>query len=320
MSFRRVIFLLAGVLLAAGAVSAGAADWPTRPVRLIVPYAVGGGTDLVARMVGPKLSESLKQPFVVENRVGANGAIAVEHVVRSPADGYTVLFDSLSNVITPIISKVSYDPARDLQPVTQLLSQAFVVVSTPKLPVKNLRDVVSYSMSQPNGLNAAVPGAATRLAAELFKLTTNAKLTFIPYKGGGPATLSIMSGETDIGFMDVPSVATQITGGRIKALAVTTERRVKLVPDVPTTAEAGMPEYKVDSWLGVFVPTGTPADIVARLNSEINAALASADIAAKIVQLGGEASRTSVAEFTKLHRSEIARWKDVVQRGNVKVE
>jgi tripartite-type tricarboxylate transporter receptor subunit TctC len=311
---------MAGLLLAAGAVSASAADWPTRPVRLIVPYPVGGGTDLVARMVGPKLSEALKQPFVIENRLGANGAIAVDHVAKSPADGYTVLFDSLSIVITPIISKVPYDPVRDLQPVTQLLSQAFVVVSTPKLPVKSLRDVVSYSMNQPNGLNAAVPGAATRLAAELFKLTTNARLTFIPYKGGGPATLSIMSGETDLGFMDVPSVASNVIGGRIRALAVTTERRVKLIPEVPTTAEAGMPEYKVDSWLGVFVPAGTPADIVARLNSEINAALASADLVARITQLGGEPSRTSVAEFSKLYRSEIERWKDVVVRANVKVE
>jgi tripartite-type tricarboxylate transporter receptor subunit TctC len=317
MNVRTISIALA---LCAAAASAVAADWPARPIHLIVPYPAGGGTDIVSRLVGPKLSEAFKQPVVVENKLGAGGAIAVDYVAKSPADGYTVLFDSLSIVINPIISKVPYDPLKDLQPVAQLVSQAFIVVSNPKLAVKNLRDVVKLSNERPNGLNAATPGAATRLAAELFKLTTDAKMTFIPYKGGGPATLSVMSGETDLGFMDVPSVAQNVLGGRLTGLAVTTPKRLSLLPDVPTSAEAGLPEYKVDSWLGVFVPAGTPADIVSRLNREINVALASPDIVARIAQLGAEPSKSTVAEFTRLYRGDIEKWKDVVVRGKVKVE
>ncbi|CAN5789069.1 tripartite tricarboxylate transporter substrate binding protein [soil metagenome] len=311
---------LAPVLLLAFIASASAADWPSRPIHLIVPYPPGGGTDLVARMVGPKLAEALRQPVVIENRVGANGAIAQDYVAKSPADGYTISFDSMSVVITPIISKVPYDPVRDLQPVAQLLSQAFVIVSTPGLPVKNMRDLMKASKDKPGGLNAAAPGASTRLAAELFKLTTNADLTFIPYKGGSQATLAIMSGETDVGFMDVPSVLSSVQSGKMNAVAVTTASRVKLMPDVPTTSEAGLPDYRVDSWIGAFMAANTPPDIVARLNTEINAALRSPDVIAKIQQLGGEASQSSVAEFTKLYRSEIDRWTEVVVRSKVKIE
>jgi len=317
MAFRQVVLFLFALALSAGAF---AADWPARPIHLVVPYPVGGGTDLTARLIGPKLSEALKQPVVVENKLGANGAIAVDAVAKSAPDGYTVLFDSMSFVITPILQKVPYDPVKDLQPVAKHISQAFAVVATPKLQAKSLPDIVRIAASRPNGLNAAVPGAATRLAAELFKLQTGANLTFIPYKGGGPATLAIMSGETDLGFMDVPSVAQNVLAGRMNAVAVTTERRDRLLPDVPTTAEAGMPQYRVDSWLGSFIPAGTPMDIVERYNREINAALAMPDVAAKIAQLGGVPAQSSVAEFTKLVRDEAARWKEVVVRANVKVE
>lgn len=321
MAFPRISAVASALFLAAGVVSTSmAADWPARPIRFVVPYPAGGGTDIVARLVGPKVSDALKQPVVVENRLGAGGAIAVDHVAKSPADGHTVLFDSLSIVINPIISKVLYDPLKDLQPVAQLVSQAFIVVANPKLPAKNLRDVVQLAAQRPNGLNAATPGAATRLAAELFKLTTKANVTFIPYKGGGPATLSVISGETDLGFMDVPSVAQNVLGGKLVGLAVTSGKRLSLLPEVPTSAEAGLPEYKVDSWLGVFVPANTPREIVERLNREINAALASADITARIGQLGAEPSKTSVAEFTKVYRADIERWKDVVVRAGVKVE
>jgi tripartite-type tricarboxylate transporter receptor subunit TctC len=313
-------FLSALTLALAFMAPASAAEWPSHPLRLVVPYAPGGGTDLVARMIGPKLAEALKQPVIVENKVGANGAIAVDFVVRAPADGYTVLFDSMSIVITPLIAAVPYDLARDLQPVAKVLSQAFVIVSTPKLPVKSLRELVKYSNERPNGLNVAVPGAATRLAGELFKLTTNARMTFIPYKGGGPAALAVIGGETDLAFMDVPSVAQNVIGGRLNALAVSTDSRVKLLPEVPTTTEAGMPEYKVDSWIGTFVAAGTPPDIVARLNTEINAALAASDVVARISQLGGEPSRSTVGGFNQLYRAEIERWKDVVVRAKVKVE
>lgn len=307
------------VLLSAS-FAAGAADYPSKPIHFIVPYPPGGGTDVVARLVATKVSEQLRQPVVVENKLGAQGAIATDFVVKSRADGYTVLFDAQSAAITPSISKVPYDPLKDLQPLAKLITQAFVVAATPALPVKGLRDVVRYSNSKPQGLNAAAPGSATYLAGELFKLTTHAKIVFIPYKGGAPATVALMSGESDIGFMDVPSIASQITAGRIRGLAVTTPRRVKLLPDVPTSTEAGLPEFVVEGWLGSFLPAGTPPDIVERLNKSINAALSAPDVVSRIEQIGGEPVRQSSAEFAKYFRAEVERWKDVVVRADVKVQ
>ncbi|MBV8031530.1 MAG: tripartite tricarboxylate transporter substrate binding protein [Betaproteobacteria bacterium] len=316
MAFRKLLFLAALF----SSVHAFAADWPAKPLHFIVPYPPGGGTDVVARLVAAKVGDSLKQPVVVENRVGANGAIATDYVVKAPPDGYTVLFDAQSAAITPAISRVAYDPVKDLQPLAKLVTQAFVIAATPSLPAKNLRELVQVANARPQGLNAAAPGSATYLAGELFKLTTGAKMTFIPYKGGAPATLAIMSGETDIGFMDVPSVATQILAVRIKALAVTTPRRVKLLPAVPTSAEAGMPEFAVEGWLGSFLPAHAAPEIVERLNREVNAALGAPEVVAKVEQIGGEPVRESAAQFTRYFHDEVARWKDVVVRAKVKVE
>jgi tripartite-type tricarboxylate transporter receptor subunit TctC len=310
----------AGLILLVCTSISGAADWPLRPVRIVLATSPGGGTDIVTRMVGAKLSDSLKQQFIIDSKPGAGGGIADEFVAKSTADGYTLLFQSQSISVTPNLSKPLYDALTDFQPMAKLISQAFVIVSTPKLPVKNLREVVSYSMTQPNGLNAAVPGAATHLTGVLFKLVTNARLTLVPYKGGAPGSFAVMSGETDIGFMDIPSVASHINSGKITALAVTTARRVRLLPNVPTAAEAGMPEIEVEGWLGSFTPAKTPSDIVNRLNTEINTALRAPDVGEKIYQIGGEPAQTTVAEFTKFYRGEIAKWKDVVTRAKVKLD
>jgi tripartite-type tricarboxylate transporter receptor subunit TctC len=319
MTSRRIVLAFAAAAITVGG-AASAADWPNKSIHFIVPYPPGGGTDVVTRLVAAKVSASLKQPVVVENRLGANGAIATDYVVKSAPDGYTVLFDAQSAAITPAISRVPYDPVRDLQPTAKLIVQAFVIAATPALQAKNLRELVQLSNARPQGLNAAVPGSATYLAGELFKLTTNGNMTFVQYKGGAPAALAIMTGEVDIGFMDVPSVNSQILAGKIKGLAVSTPRRVKSLPDVPTSAEAGLPEFAVEGWVGSWVPAGTPADIVERLNREINAALAAPDVVARIEQIGGEPVRQSSAEFNQYFRSEIARWKDVVVRAKVKVE
>jgi tripartite-type tricarboxylate transporter receptor subunit TctC len=313
--------LMAGLIVSACTVLAcSAADWPARPVRIVMASTPGGGTDIVARMVGAKLSDSLKQQFVIDSRPGAGGIIADDLVAKSAADGYTMLFQSQSISVAPNLSKVTYDAMNDFQPVAKLISQAFVIVATSKLPVKNLREVVAYSLSRPEGLNAAVPGAATSLTGGLFRLATNARLTFVPYKGGAPASFSLLGGETDIGFMDIPSVAAHITSGKVNALAVTTEKRVRLIPNVPTVIEAGMPEIKVEGWLAAFAPARTPVDIVNRLNAEINTALRAPDVADRVYQIGGEPAQTTVAEFANFYQAEIARWKDVVKRGNIKLD
>lgn len=318
MMIRKAVLVFSATLLLAGTAFA---DWqPNKPIRFIVPYPAGGGTDVVARLVAVKVSDALKQPVVVENKLGANGAVATDYVVKSPADGYTVLFDAQSAAITPVISKVPYDPAKDLQPLAKLIVQAFVIAAAPKTQAKNLGELVQLSKSRPQGLNAAVPGSAVYLTGELFKLKTGANMTFVQYKGGSQAALALMSGETDIGFMDVPSVNAQIVAGKVKGLAVTTPRRIKSLPDVPTAAEAGLPDFVVEGWLAAFLPAHTPADVVERLNKEINAALAAPDVVARIEQIGGEPAKTSAGEFTTFFRSELAKWKDVVVRAKVKVE
>jgi tripartite-type tricarboxylate transporter receptor subunit TctC len=315
MSFRRATFL-AAVLFAA---NLHAADWPARPIRIIVPYAVGGGTDLLARMVGPKLSEVFKQPVIVENKTGAGGAIGVEAVVKSDKDGYTVLFDSPSLVVTPLISKTPYK-GNDLQPVAQLISQPFIIAAHPKVPAKNLKELVAWSAAQPKGMNVGVPGGASALAAEFFKLISKANMDLIPYKGGGAVMAATVAGEVDICFVDVASVASQVVAGKLNGLAVTTPRRLPLVPGVPTSAEAGMPEFNVTLWLGVFLPAGTPPEIGARLHKEVSIAMTDPTIIARVQQLGGEAVQTSQADFNKFYFAQIERWKDIVVRAKVKVE
>ena len=319
MSVRKTLLALA--VSAITVVNVQAADWPTKPVRFIVPYTAGGGTDIVARMIGARLSELYKQPFLIENRPGANGTIGGDVVLKAPADGHTVLFESQSIAVTPAIKKEPpYDVMRAFQPVAQTVTQAFIIVSTASLPVKNLHDVIALSKTRPGGLNAAVSGSGTYLSAEFFKLATNTPLTVIFYKGGSQAAVALISGEADIGFIDVPSIATQIAAGKVNAQAVTTGKRIRLLPDVPTAAEAGVAGYKVEGWLGVFVAAGTPSEIVNRISNEIRASVASPEISARIIQLGGEPTPTSAAEFTALVRAEIAHWKDVVVRAKIKVE
>ncbi len=322
MSFRTAIPSIAAAICTAFAASAAlAADWPTKPVRFIVPYTAGGGADIVARMVGARLAEIHKQPFVIENRPGANGSIGGDVVTKAPADGYTLLFESQSIAVAPAIKKEApYDVLKTFQPVAQTVTQAFIIVSTASLPVKNLQDLVALSKKKPGGLNAAVSGSGTQLSAEYFKLAANTPLTIISYKGGSQAALALLSGEADIGFIDIPSIATQISAGKVNAQAVTTGKRIRLLPDVPTAAEAGIANYKVEGWLGVFVAAGTPADIVNLISTEIRASIASPEISARITQLGGEPTPTGPAEFTALVRGEIAHWKDVVARGKIKQE
>ena len=322
MPFRPILSALAaslGTALLAGA--AVAQEWPAKPVRFIVPYTAGGGTDIVARMVAARLGEQHKQTFIVENRPGASGAIGGEVVTKSPADGYTVLFESQSIAVTPAIkNEPPFDVLKSFQPVAQTVTQAFIIVSTASLPAKDLKDVVALAKKKPGGLNSAVSGSGTQLSAEFFKLVAGTPLTVVMYKGGSAAATALVSGEADIGFIDVPSIAGQIASGKVRAQAVTTGKRIRLLPEVPTAMEAGFGDYKVEGWLGVFVAAGTPMDLVNRISNEIRASINSPEISARIVQLGGEPTPTTPAEFTRLVRDEIAQWKDVVKRGNLKQE
>jgi len=300
-----------------------AADWPTRPLRIVVPAAPGGGTDLIARLIGDKLRESLGQPVLIENKPGADEIIGAEFVARSPPDGYTVFFSAANIVVNPSLrSKMPFDSQRDFQPVAKIATLPFVLVINPKLPVKTLPELVAYSQQKDGGLNAAIGGTANMLVTEFFRIKTNVKLTFIPYKGCGPATQSVLAGETDLAFCSAPALAQFVLAGRLTALAVTGDKRLSMLPNVPTGKELGGAAYDIDlsQWVGAFFPANTPADVTARLNADINKALALPDVVDKIGQLGGEPTPVSVEQFTQFYRGELARYKELVTSAKIPLE
>jgi len=293
------------------------AAYPERPVRILVPYQPGGATDFVARLVAQKLSEEFKQPFVVENRPGAGGMIAVSAVAKAAPDGYTILIDAPGVVLNPsLYRKVSYDP-KELQPVAQLMTSPFVIVTNPNLPIRNIGDVADYARKNATKFNVATAGNSTLLAAQMFRLLANVELTFVPYSGAAPASMSVVSGDTQIMFSDLSSFGQLISTGRLRAIAVASERRSPLLPEVPTTREAGMPDYVVSSWFGAFVPALTPPEIVRRLNDAINRAIRLPDVVERLATLGAEPIALGVDDFSKFYRDELVRWKDVISRAKV---
>lgn len=305
------------VLLAASALPPARAQYPERPIKLIVPYQAGGGTDIVARLLGPKLTETLKQPIIVENKPGAGGMIAVESVAKASPDGYTMLIDAPGVAMNPsLYRKVLYDPT-GLQPVAQLISLPFVIVVNPKVPVKTIKELIDFAKSRPGQTNVAAAGPSTQLAAEMFRLLANIDFTFIPYKGSAPASSSVVSGDTHAMFSDLPSVAQHVASGRLRAIAVSTGKRSPMMPEVPTAAEAGMPEYVVASWYGTFVPGGTSPEIVSKLNAAFNRAVMLPDVSPRLANLGAEPVAQSVEAFSRFFLDELARWKDVVTKARL---
>ena len=296
------------------------ADYPEKLIRIVSPYQPGGGTDITARLLAAKLSEAFKQPVVVENRTGASGMIGVDAVAKSAPNGYTVLLDSPGIVMNPsLFRKVPYDPMKDLVPVAQLIAFPFVVVVHPGVPAKTLPELIEYLKRVGRQVNVATPGASTQLAGELFRLLADVELTFIPYKGSAPAIAAMIAGDTQLMFSDVPSVVQHVAGGRLRALAVTSEKRAAMLPDVPTAREAGMKDYVVISWYGTYVAAGTPPDIVAKLNAAFSRAVLEPDVASALARLGAEPTPASVEDFTRFYRDEYARWKEVVRRAKVPV-
>jgi tripartite-type tricarboxylate transporter receptor subunit TctC len=310
--------LLACLLVAAP--SMALAQYPERVTRIVSPFSPGGGLDIVARLIAPKLSESYKQPVIVENRTGANGQIANDHVAKSPPDGYTLLIDTLGFTVHPAVTKnLPYDPAA-MVPVAQLLSLPFVIIVNPKLPAQNVKELVELAKRSPTKLNFAQGGLSNRILGEQFRLHTNVDFVFVPYKGSNPATTAVMSGESDLTITDSATAAAHLASGRIRGLAVVTPERSKLLPDVPTVAEAGVPGYAVTVWYGVFAPAGTPAAVVKRLNSELNRIVMLPDVASRFATLGAEPVATSPEAFAALVRSQMATVKDVAERAKIQVQ
>jgi tripartite-type tricarboxylate transporter receptor subunit TctC len=293
------------------------ADYPDRPIKVIVPYQPGGATDLIARLVAQKVSDDLRQPVVVENRPGAGGMIGESTVAKAPADGYTVLVDATGVALNPsLYRKPAYDPA-ELQPVAQLMTSPFVVVINPAVPIHGIGEIAGYAKTNAAKFNVATAGNSTLLAAQLFRLLVDTEFTFVPYNGAAPAALSVVTGDTQLMFSDLTSFGQNISSGKLRALAVAGEKRLAALPEVPTAREAGVAGFVVTSWFAAFVPAGTPPEVVQRLNTSMNRAVMQPDVAARLATLGAEPVALSVDGFAKFYRDELARWKDVIKRANV---
>ena len=303
---------------------ARADDYPSRPIRFVVPYPAGGPLDTVARLLGQKVSESMKQPVIVDNRPGAGGNIGADFVAKAAPDGYTILMGAVAtHAINPTLySHIPYDPVADFMPVTQVASTPNVLVVNPSLPSKNVREFIAYAKANPGKLNfgSGSTGSAGHLAGELFKTMAGVDMTHVPYKGAGPAMQDLVAGQIQLMFDNLASSLGQIRAGKVRALAVTTAKRTSLAPDLPTIAESGLPGFDINTWFGVFVPAKTPQPIVDRLHAEFTRALAMPDVRQKMVDLGAEPVGSTPAEFAAYIRSEKDKYARVIKASGAKVD
>jgi len=314
---------IAALVLALACATAGAQQYPARPVRFIVPNPPGGGTDLVARIVAQKMSEQWGQNLVVDNRAGAGGIIAVEVAAKSVPDGYTLLMAHFPLAITVNIAKVSFDPVRDFAPVTLLATTQNALAVNPSVPAKSVKEFIALAKSKPGQFSYASGGNGTSMhvSAELFNLMAGVSMTHVPYKGAGPALVDLISGQVQASFVSVPAAVPHIRSGRIRALAVTGPRRSSLVPDLPTLSEAGLKGYGSEQWYGVLVPRGTSRATVQRLNQDFTRVLGQPDTRTRLHDSGYDVAPDTTEEwFGHFLASEIAKWADVVRKAGIRAE
>jgi tripartite-type tricarboxylate transporter receptor subunit TctC len=320
---RRQFLRLAGGAATLSAVSrfAWGQTYPTRPVRIIVGFPAGGGSDIQARLMGQLLSERLGQPFVIENRPGAGTNIATEAVVKAPPDGYTLLMVNGTNAINATLyDKLSFNFIRDIAPVAGTLRVCNVMVVHPSFPAKTVPEFIAYAKANPGELNMASGGngAAGHVSGELFKMMTGVNMVHVPYRGAAPALTELLGGQVQVMFSDSSSIE-YIRAGKLRALAVTTAARTAALPDIPTVGEF-VPGYEASNFQGIGAPKSTPAEIVAKLNLEINAALADPKMKARLADLGGEALTGSPADFGRLIAEETEKWAKVVKFAGIKAD
>jgi len=303
---------------------ARADDYPSRPIRFVVPYPAGGPLDTVARLLGQKVSESLKQPIIVDNRLGACGNIGADFVAKSAPDGYTILMGAVAtHAINPTLySHIPYDPVADFMPITQVASTPNVLVVNPSVPAKDVREFIAYAKANPGKLNfgSGSTGSAGHLAGELFKTMAGVDMAHVPYKGAGPAMQDLVAGQIQLMFDNLASSLGQIRAGKVRALAVTTAKRTSLAPELPTIAESGLPGFDINTWFGVFAPAKTPQPVVDRLYTEFTRALAMPDVRQKMIDLGAEPVGNKPAEFAAYIRSEKDKYARVIRASGAKVD
>ncbi|OGA45419.1 MAG: hypothetical protein A3G24_23085 [Betaproteobacteria bacterium RIFCSPLOWO2_12_FULL_62_13] len=322
-TIRAAVAAFAATLAAAPPGEAAEQAFPNKPVRLLVTYAPGGASDIVSRLIASKLTESLRQQVIVDNRPGASGIIASDLLAKSPADGYTIIHVNIAHGANPYLNvKLPYDTTKDFSSVTLLALLPMILITHPSLPVKSAGDLIALIKAKPGGLNyaSAGSGSANHLAMELFMHATGLDVTHVPYKGGGPAITDLLGGQIPMMFITIPPALPHAKAGKVRVLAVSSAKRSPALPNVPTVAESGVPGFDFNEWQAILAPRGTPRDVIARLNGEINKALTQPDVKERMATLGAETVGGTPGQLTAHIAAEIARWGAVIKKSGIGVK
>ena len=314
--------LLAAGLIALAAPYAAAQQYPSKPVRIIVPFAPGGGSDFTARLMAQKLTERYGQSFIVENRAGAGGNLGAELALKAPPDGYTLLLISASYTVNPSVYKLSFDPIKDIAPVIQISGGPYVVAVHPSVPAKTLAEFVNDARAQPEKLayGSSGNGSVMHVSTAYFLDSAKIKVLHVPYKGTGPALQDTLGGQVQLIFGAVPTTLPHVKAGKLRGLAVTTQKRIAAAPELPTIAESGYPDYEVTNWHGLVAPRGVPREVIEQLNRDINSMLGSDDFKKVLANDGLEPAGGPSSRFAEVLARETARWAKVVQQAGIKAE
>ena len=320
LSRRTATLALAALLASPLAVSAQ--EWPTKPVKIVVPFAPGGGSDFIARYVAHRLTEELKQPFIVDNKPGAGGNIGTEQGIKSPPDGYTLTLIASSYTVNANVYKLNFDPVNDITPIIQVSQGPLVIVVNPQVPAKDLKELIALSKAKPDSIAFASsgPGSIVHAASEMFNLRAGTKMMHVPYKGSGPALTDTLSGQTQVFFSSASTAVSHVQGGKLRAVAVTTKKRIPALPDVPTVAEQGVADYDVTLWHGLIGPKGLPPAIVNKINAAVTKALHLKETEEKLRNDGVAPAGGTPKEFGDTIKREIDSWGKVVKAANIKAD
>jgi tripartite-type tricarboxylate transporter receptor subunit TctC len=313
---------LAALVLSLGAFGAQAQTYPSKPVKIVVGFAPGGGSDFAARVIAQQLTERMKNQVIVENKPGAGSLIGAEYVIKSAPDGYTLLLTPASYTVNPSVYKLSFDPLNDITPIAQISKGPYIVAVHPSVPAKTLKELIDYAKANPGKLSYASSGngAHIHVATEYLLYTAGINIVHVPYKGSGPALNDTVGGQVQMIFGSVATALQYVKSGRLRPLAVTTPKRIAAAPDVPTVAESGYPGWEVTNWHGLVGPKGLPKDIVQRLNKEVNVAVHSSEMVKVLSGDGLEPAGGTPEELAALLKSEVARWAEVVKRAKIKID
>jgi len=319
----RALCLMAVSLLATWCAPALAQGYPNKTIRILVGYAPGGGTDVMARAIAAKLTESFKQQVVVDNRPGANGNIAAKMASDAPADGYTILFMSVAHIMSkPVYKNLGYDIERDLTPITVVSNVSNVLAAHPSLPARTVKDVIALAKARPGEITYATAGVGSpeHFAGEMFNNMAKTRLLAIPYKGGGPIAIDLVAGHVMSSFSTMPPIIPHIRSGRVRGVAVTMDRRAAVLPDVPTIAESGLPGYSMSTWYGAVLPVKTPREIVVKLNQEMLKALALPDVKERLAGVGADIVGNTPEEASALFKADLEKFTRVAKESNIRAD